>query len=148
MNTIKPIPLALALGLATILASGSALAYGGHGYHGHHGGTRVGVFIGAPAVGFGFGSPYYGYPGYAYGYRGYGYGYPGYAYGDGPYAYYAPTTTIVQVAPPVYVEQGSASGAASVSDGNWYYCHNPDGYYPYVKQCNEGWQRVPAQPSR
>jgi len=27
---------------------------------------------------------------------------------------------------------------------NWYYCSDPAGYYPYVTQCNTGWQAVPA----
>jgi hypothetical protein len=27
---------------------------------------------------------------------------------------------------------------------NWYYCSDPAGYYPYVTQCNTGWQTVPA----
>jgi hypothetical protein len=26
----------------------------------------------------------------------------------------------------------------------WYYCSDPAGYYPYVTQCNIGWQAVPA----
>ena len=26
----------------------------------------------------------------------------------------------------------------------WYYCYDPAGYYPYVTQCNTGWQTVPA----
>jgi hypothetical protein len=26
----------------------------------------------------------------------------------------------------------------------WYYCYDPAGYYPYVAQCNTGWQAVPA----
>jgi len=26
----------------------------------------------------------------------------------------------------------------------WYYCADPAGYYPYVAQCNTGWQTVPA----
>jgi hypothetical protein len=25
-----------------------------------------------------------------------------------------------------------------------YYCSDPAGYYPYVTQCNTGWQAVPA----
>jgi len=28
----------------------------------------------------------------------------------------------------------------------WYYCPNPQGYYPYVAQCYSGWQAVPATP--
>jgi hypothetical protein len=27
---------------------------------------------------------------------------------------------------------------------NWYYCSDPAGYYPYVSECNTGWQAVPA----
>lgn len=121
--------------LGAACASGSALAYyGGHhgGYYGGHSGARVGVYIGAPALGFGY--PYYGYPGYAY----------------GGYGFYGPSTTIVTTpaAPPVYVEQSSAAfSGGPANDGNWYYCHNPDGYYPYVKECAGGWQRVPAQPA-
>ena len=30
------------------------------------------------------------------------------------------------------------------SSQTWYYCSNPAGYYPYVAQCNTGWQAVPA----
>ena len=26
----------------------------------------------------------------------------------------------------------------------WYYCSDPAGYYPYVTQCNTGWQPVPV----
>lgn len=28
----------------------------------------------------------------------------------------------------------------------WYYCANPQGYYPYVPACPIGWQTVPAVP--
>ena len=28
----------------------------------------------------------------------------------------------------------------------WYYCQNPTGYYPYVPECQGGWQKVPATP--
>ena len=33
---------------------------------------------------------------------------------------------------------------APVTPEYWYYCNNPQGYYPYVPQCVSGWQRVPA----
>ena len=26
----------------------------------------------------------------------------------------------------------------------WYYCSDPAGYYPYVTQCNTGWQTIPT----
>jgi hypothetical protein len=28
----------------------------------------------------------------------------------------------------------------------WYYCDQPNGYYPYVKVCTDGWQRLPVMP--
>ena len=28
----------------------------------------------------------------------------------------------------------------------WYYCEDPQGYYPYVKACNGPWQPVPPTP--
>jgi len=30
------------------------------------------------------------------------------------------------------------------SSQTWYYCSDPAGYYPYVTQCNTGWQTAPA----
>lgn len=165
MKSLKSLCAALTV-LALGAAAGSALAAtGARGFehHGgehrgfeHHGfphhGARVGVYIGAPV--FGFGYPYYSYPYYSSPYYSasyYGspyYGYPAYAYGYGGPGYYGPSTTVITTpaAPPVYVEQGSASVTGPASDGNWYYCHNPDGYYPYVKQCADGWQKVPSQP--
>lgn len=138
MNYLKAVLVTLLM-LATASIGPNALAYGGHhGYGGHHhGGARVGVFIGAPVLGFGL--PYYGYPGY--GYAPYG------AYGYAPYGYYGPTSAIVApAAPPVYIEQSNINTTGPASDGNWYYCSNPDGYYPYVRECPNGWQRVPSQP--
>jgi hypothetical protein len=29
---------------------------------------------------------------------------------------------------------------------SWYYCDNPQGYYPYVMNCNGAWREVPAIP--
>ena len=52
----------------------------------------------------------------AFGYPGWGY-YPDYGYGDYSQPYASQT---------------------------WYYCSDPAGYYPYVTQCNVGWQTVPA----
>ena len=81
------------------------------------GGTRV--FIGGSVA---IGPPVYG-PGW--------WG-PGYY---GPPPYYAPPPVVAQ-SPPVYVERGR-----SESD-YWYYCQNPQGYYPYVQSCPGGWMRV------
>lgn len=34
---------------------------------------------------------------------------------------------------------------APAPGATWYYCANPQGYYPYVAQCAVPWQPVPAQ---
>ena len=79
--------------------------------------VRGGVWIG-PGWGPGY-SPYYPYPYYPY----------------NPY-YAAPPAVIQQqptnVSPPPQQEDR----------GYWYFCQNPQGYYPYVKQCPNGWMKV------
>lgn len=115
---------AMLIGSAT---SANALAGGWH--HGGH--AHVGVFIGAPL----FYSPWY----YPYGYYPAPYYYPPVAYPSYPSG---PTT---------YVEQGQPEAApAQRSDSNsnnyWYYCPEAKAYYPYVKQCAAGWQKVSPQP--
>ena len=109
--------LILLLGLA---ASGSAFAWG-------HGGVRFGFYVGVP-----IGAPYWYYPPYAY-----------------PYPYYYPPVVSV-ASPPVYVEQpgGAAQPAPAPAPAQnyWYYCAASKAYYPYVKECAGGWQRVAPQP--
>ena len=61
-----------------------------------------------------------------------------------PYYYYPPPV-VVQSAPPVYVERDDVSQQQQRQD-DWFYCANPRGYYPYVKKCPGGWQRVASQP--
>jgi hypothetical protein len=138
---------------------------GGHHHDGHHHGghshTSVGLYYGIGGyypgygygwggyggygwgLGYGFGPGYYGgwgYPGYygGWGYPGYygGYGgYGGYGYGA-PYGY----------PPSVYIQRQEAPRQQKPAN-YWYYCRNPEGYYPYVKQCAAGWIPVPPQPS-
>ena len=65
-------------------------------------------------------------------------------YAPPPSYYYYPAPVVVQPpAPSVYVER---SDVVPEGAGSWYYCKESNGYYPYVKQCPGGWQRVPAQP--
>jgi hypothetical protein len=124
---MKPSKIALALALAVgaasgTLASGSALAWGGH----HHHGARL-------SLGFNFGFPAY---------------YPApYYYYPAPVYYSSPV--VVQQAPTVYVERqdGPAAPAASQpAQSYWYYCADSRTYYPYVKECPGGWQRVNPTP--
>ena len=65
-----------------------------------------------------------------------------------PPVYYAPPPVVVQqgyAAPPAYAPQPDAAGAGP-NPGYWYYCNNPQGYYPYVRECSGQWQTVPANP--
>ncbi|MDB5855987.1 MAG: hypothetical protein JWR22_4028 [Herminiimonas sp.] len=131
MKIIKQVIVGVAL-LTSVVGS-AALARGhGHGGHGH---ARVGIFLGVPLAGaaYYYGPRYYypPYPGY----------YPGYYAGYYPYG--AP---VVAAAPPVYVEQGQEGQQGSSMPSNyWYYCTNPQGYYPTVRECPNGWQQVPPQ---
>lgn len=112
-------------GVAILASVGCSTAWA----RGH---ARVGIFFGVPLIG----APYYYPPRYYYPpYPGY---YPGY------YPYAAPA---VAAAPPVYVEQGQESPQGATLPSNyWYYCTTPQGYYPYVKDCPNGWQQVSPQP--
>lgn len=43
-----------------------------------------------------------------------------------------------------YPDYGYYDYSQPYSAQTWYYCSDPAGYYPYVTQCNTGWQAVPA----
>jgi hypothetical protein len=48
--------------------------------------------------------------------------------------------------PPVYIEQGTVPKVQPLESNKWDYCSKPEGYYPHVKECPAGWQRVEPQP--
>ena len=129
MKTTKTV-LALVIALAGITLAESALA-GGYYRGGYYGGYR-GYYGPRVTVGLGFG---FGYPGY---------GYPYYA----PYSYYPPyaSPVVVQQQPTTYVEQPAPQAQTQQPAGYWYYCDDSRAYYPYVKSCASGWQRVSPQP--
>lgn len=98
------------------------------------------------------------------GFNPFGYSYPiGYSrnYYPSPYypyqgIYYPEMMVSTVITPaPVYVRQGDSVSTAPISaqiqpevsanGSDWYYCHKPDGFYPSIKACPSGWQRVPAQ---
>ena len=117
--------LALVLGLSGLMASDTAFAHGGRIRFG------VGVTIGAPLF----------WPGW----------YPG------PHYYYPPYPPAVVVipaapaAPTVYVERERVEQAPErqepASPSNWwYFCRDANAYYPYVRHCPAGWERVNPQP--
>ena len=95
------------------------------------GGHYIGRYHSHPSFGFYFGAPLYTRPYY----------YPYFPY----YPYYSPQIYTVPVEPPVYIERGVP--AQPLPSGYWYYCSDPEGYYPYVKECPSGWLQVnPAPP--
>jgi hypothetical protein len=106
---------------------------GGHGWHG--GGWHGGGWHGGPRVGIGIGiGPFWGpYWGPYWG----GYWSP-YAYG------YPPVVTVPSTQ--VYVQPSAPGTAQPPPAASWYYCDNPQGYYPYVQQCPGGWRAVAPTP--
>jgi hypothetical protein len=66
----------------------------------------------------------------------YPYYYPYYPY----YPYYDPAPAVAAAQQP---EQYAESGEQQ-SD-YWYYCQDPQGYYPYVQSCPGGWMQVVPQ---
>ena len=116
----------LALAAGALLAEG-ALAHG-------RGVPRV-------SFGFSFGVPYYAPFSY----------YSPFYYYPAP-VYYSPPV-VVQRAPNYYVERQDyappaqpAPSAATPAQNYWYYCGDSRTYYPYVKECPGGWQRVSPTP--
>jgi hypothetical protein len=57
-----------------------------------------------------------------------------------PYPTYVPPAVIVQQPPPVPTGLPPAQF--------WYFCDNPQGYYPYVAACDTPWREVPATPQQ
>jgi hypothetical protein len=122
MRLSKKWSFALVALAAGLLTAGPASAWGGHGHRSH-------VF-----VGFNFGFPAY-YPAY----------YPAPYYS--PYYYYPPApvyySPVIVQSPPVYTERQDIAPAAQ---NYWYYCSAAKGYYPYVRECPGGWQKVSPTP--
>ena len=125
---MKSIKLMITVMLLAMTASNSVWAghRGGHAHFGAH------VVIGPVWGPWWYPPPRYYYP---------------------PYPYYPPLV-VERAAAPVYIEQPAAPpppAAPMQPQANyWYYCDAVKGYYPYVKECPSGWQRVlplpPGQP--
>ena len=107
--------------LAALLAAAGAASAHGYRSHSH---ARLGLYFGVPLA-----LPYY-YP-------------PSYYYPPRHY-YYSPPVAVAPPAPTVYLQQDAPPPPPA---GYWYYCRDPQGYYPQVPQCPTPWQQVPAQPS-
>jgi hypothetical protein len=86
------------------------------GGHRAHFHARVVIFAAAPVF------PHYFFP------------YPAYAY------------PLVPVPDPTYIEQLPPPTVLGQHENSWYYCNASKTFYPYVKECPEGWQAVAPQP--
>lgn len=115
---------------------------GGHGGGGYYGGGHYGGHYGGHFYGYG---GFYGRPGVGF-YFGPGFGWPYYPYPYYPYYAYPPAVVTAPSSPPVYIQQGGGQPAPQGQGNFWYYCSNPQGYYPYIQECPGGWQPVPPQP--
>ncbi len=66
------------------------------------------------------------------------------------YPYYSePPVIIQQQSPDVYIQSVPQYVPAPQTPEPayyWYYCQEPQGYYPYVNQCQQGWMKVVPTP--
>lgn len=136
---------ALLLGLLLAGMSGMSMADrgqgaqvrpGGHGRYDGRAHSSVGVGVVVNPFWY---DPWY-YPRSYYYSPYYPYYYPYYS----PY-YYPPAVVTVPATPPVYIEREDDS-AALPGASYWYYCADPQGYYPDVSECPGGWRAVSPQP--
>ncbi|SDX98217.1 hypothetical protein [Nitrosomonas sp. Nm33] len=127
--------------------------FSGFGYYGYDG------F--APYSGFGFyrGFDSFGGIGFYSSYVPFGY------VGSGPYSHFgyyplggfpavvaAPVLPITMISAlpgkSTYMQQQNVPQSAPEPKTNyWHYCRNPEGYYPYVRKCPDGWVKIPPEPS-
>src|SRR5919108_1870102 len=111
---------------------------------------RIGMLLILAALSIGSAAPAYAW----YGYRWYGY-----------YGYWRPSVVVVPrvvvpfgvpyvyppavvVPPPVYAQPAPQVYVQPAPQPNWYYCDNPQGYYPYISRCPGGWREVTPTPPR
>ena len=141
---------AVLLFAAALFQSGAAYAEHGHGGGGFHGGG----FGGSRGGGFHAGGPHgSGFPGFHGG--GFRNGRFGEFHGNGFHHHGFRRGVIVvpafggwwwgdQLGWPYYYSRSGSNYGYGPYGQNWYYCSDPVGYYPYVTQCDTGWQQVPA----
>ena len=64
-----------------------------------------------------------------------------------PY-YYPPQVSVVPPPQPqVYIEQ-QQDAAPDSGQQYWHFCKSSQSYYPYVKECPGGWQKILPQPEK
>ncbi|MGC2063744.1 MAG: hypothetical protein WA610_12260 [Thermodesulfovibrionales bacterium] len=130
------------ISIAVVLVPGGSVMAAGRGHGGGQGGGHWGGgwHGGWGWSGFGFGvaaGALLSYPYYSDAYY--------YPYGYAP-IYRSATEVIVRESAythePGYYEPARRYGARDT----WYYCKESRAYYPYVRRCAGGWEKVPAVP--
>jgi hypothetical protein len=58
-----------------------------------------------------------------------------------PYPYYSSPPVVIRQEPQEYIQ-----AEPQAQQQYWYFCPDPQGYYPYVKSCPKGWMRVVPTP--
>jgi hypothetical protein len=99
-------------------------------------GHSLGYYGGAPYL------PYQGYPS--------GYGFEPWV-GFGPrYGNSYPPVAAAPSPPPIYIQQQKVMPPQTQGPATyyWHYCRDPEGYYPYVRNCPGGWLQVVPQPDQ
>jgi hypothetical protein len=79
---------------------------------------------------------------------GHRFGGPRVAIGIGVGPLWVPYAAPVVVSPPLVVTHAPSVVVPPAAPPTfWYYCDNPQGYYPYVSQCPSGWRAVSPTPA-
>ena len=61
--------------------------------------------------------------------------------------YYYPPVAMASAPPVEYIERSEQEGRMDEQQ-YWLYCAKAQAYFPYVAECPEGWERVPATPPK
>lgn len=138
MNKALAILAAVSLGGFAVSADAGGRGYGGGRYVGPPGGAHVGArpYWGGgaywgPRVGIYYGAPAY-WGGWPYAWA-------------APYPYWTAPVVIGAAAAPLVYTPPAAPPVAPPADNYWYYCIQPAGYFPYVRDCDQPWLKVVPQ---
>jgi hypothetical protein len=67
-----------------------------------------------------------------------------------PSPFLVPAPIVIPAPPPpvVYIERPVPFEEAAPPPGFWYWCGEPQGWYPQVVECPQGWLPVPPRAER
>lgn len=103
--------------------------YGGGYYGGGHGGWYGGTYFSSSIFLGPYWGPWWWGPSYPY-----------------PYPYYSGPSVVIEQAPQPQQYFDKEDQGVKGDEQYWYYCKDPEGYYPYVKRCPQGWMKVVPTP--